>query len=62
MNTDIFAPLEAWFVVGSQHLYGPEALEQVAANGAVIADSLNASGKLPVNVVFKPIVTRPEEV
>ncbi|MEZ4593002.1 MAG: L-arabinose isomerase [Chloroflexota bacterium] len=62
MNTDIFAPLEAWFVVGSQHLYGPEALEQVSANGAVIADSLNASGKLPVKVVFKPIVTRPEEV
>ena len=62
MKTDIFAPLEAWFIVGSQHLYGPEALAQVAQNGQAIVDGLNASGKLPVQVVFKPIVTRPEEV
>jgi len=62
MNTDIFAPLEAWFVVGSQHLYGPEALAQVAQNAQVVVDSLNESHKLPVKVVFKPVVTRPEEV
>jgi L-arabinose isomerase len=62
MNTDIFAPLEVWFVVGSQHLYGPEALAQVADNGRFIANALNDSHKLPVKVVFKPIVTRPEEV
>jgi L-arabinose isomerase len=62
MNTDIFTPLEAWFVVGSQHLYGPEALEQVAANGRIIAQALNDSQKLPVKVEFKPIVTTPEEV
>ena len=51
MNSDVFLPLEAWFVVGSQHLYGPEALEQVAANGAIIADALNAAAQLPVKVV-----------
>jgi L-arabinose isomerase len=62
MNTDIFAPLETWFVIGSQHLYGPEALDQVRANGGVIADALNGSGKLPVNIVYNPIVTTPEEV
>ena len=62
MNTDIFSPLETWFVIGSQHLYGPEALDQVRANGGVIADALNGSGKLPVNIVYKPIVTTPEEV
>ena len=62
MNTDIFAPLEVWFVVGSQHLYGPAALAQVADNGRFIANALNDSHKLPVKVVFKPIVTRPEEV
>ena len=62
MNSDVFSPLETWFVVGSQHLYGPEALEQVAANGAVIAEELDASDQLPVKVVFKPIVTTPEEV
>ncbi len=62
MNTDIFAPLEAWFVVGSQHLYGPEALAQVAQNAQVVAGSLNESNQLPVKVVFKPIVTTPDEV
>ena len=62
MNTEIFQPLEAWFVVGSQHLYGPEALAQVAQNGQVVVDALNESGKLPIKVLFKPIVTRPEEV
>ncbi|MAU01987.1 MAG: L-arabinose isomerase [Anaerolineaceae bacterium] len=54
--------MEAWFVVGSQHLYGPEALEQVAANGRTIAQALNDSQKLPVKIEFKPIVTTPEEV
>ena len=53
MNTDIFKPLEVWFVVGSQHLYGPEALAQVAENGRVIANALNESQKLPINVVFQ---------
>ena len=62
MNTDIFKPMEVWFVVGSQHLYGPEALAQVADNGRFIANALDNSGKLPVKVVFKPIVTTPEEV
>ncbi|HMQ54069.1 MAG TPA: L-arabinose isomerase, partial [Anaerolineae bacterium] len=62
MNADIFAPLEVWFVVGSQHLYGPEALEQVAANSGVIAESLNNSGKLPVKVVLQQTVKSPEEV
>ncbi|MFN2135440.1 MAG: L-arabinose isomerase [Candidatus Promineifilaceae bacterium] len=62
MNQDIFEPLEVWFVVGSQHLYGPEALEQVAANGAQIAAALNAAPQLPLKVIFKPVVTTPEEV
>ncbi len=62
MNTDIFAPLEAWFVVGSQHLYGPEALAQVAEHGRFVANALDESPKLPIKVVFKPIVTTPEEV
>lgn len=62
MNNDIFTPMEVWFVVGSQHLYGPDALEQVAANGAKIAAALDAAPQLPVQIVFKPIVTTSEEV
>ncbi|WP_318311824.1 L-arabinose isomerase [Flagellimonas crocea] len=53
---------EIWFVTGSQHLYGPETLKQVASNSKAIVDGLNATGKLPVNLVFKPIVTTPDEI
>ncbi|MCB0167296.1 MAG: L-arabinose isomerase [Anaerolineae bacterium] len=62
MNASIFNPLEVWFVVGSQHLYGPETLAQVAANSGVITESLNNSGQLPVKVVLQPTVKTPEEV
>ena len=48
--------LELWFVTGSQHLYGPGPLAQVAANSQKIAASLDAETSLPVNVVFKPVM------
>jgi L-arabinose isomerase len=53
---------EIWFVTGSQHLYGPKTLEQVAANSREIAAALGASAEMPVNVVFKPVVTTPEAI
>ena len=56
------APIEFWFVTGSQHLYGPEALRQVAAHSQQIAQGLDASNGIPLKVVFKPIVTTPEEI
>ncbi len=62
MNTEIFDPLEVWFVVGSQHLYGPESLAQVGENGRRIANALNDTGDLPVTIIARPIVTTPEEV
>lgn len=54
--------LEVWFVVGSQHLYGPKTLQQVADNAKVVVDALNASGNLLVNVVLKPTVKTPDEI
>ncbi|MEB8127462.1 L-arabinose isomerase [Staphylococcus succinus] len=36
-----------WFVIGSQELYGKEALEQVREDAQVIADYLNENGNLP---------------
>ena len=51
---------EIWFITGSQHLYGPETLAQVAANSNKIAESLNEA--LPVKVVFKPVLTTPEAI
>jgi len=53
---------EIWFLTGSQHLYGEGPLRQVAANSQAIVDQLNASGRLPLRLVFKPVLTRPEEI
>ena len=53
---------EFWFVTGSQHLYGPETLEQVAADSKAIVDGLNASGKMPCNIVWKPTVKTAAEI
>ena len=53
---------EIWFLTGTQHLYGEGPLRQVAANSRTIVDQLNASGSLPLKLVFKPILTRPEEI
>ncbi len=51
---------EVWFVTGSQHLYGPKTLDQVAEHSKEIAAALSA--KLPVTVVFKPVLTTAEAI
>jgi L-arabinose isomerase len=53
---------EVWFVTGSQHLYGPETLKQVAKDSQEIARTLNDSNAIPLKVVFKPVLKSPEEV
>ncbi|MDU0967474.1 MAG: L-arabinose isomerase [Actinomycetaceae bacterium] len=55
MKTNPFADREIWFLTGSQDLYGPEALEQVAAQSKALVDALNDSGELPLKVVWQPI-------
>lgn len=57
-----FENLEIWFVTGSQHLYGPETLKMVDDDSSTIVEGLNASGKLPVKLVFKPVVKTPDEI
>jgi len=54
--------LEVWFVTGSQHLYGAEALAQVDLHSQKIAASLDAEKSLPFKIVFKPVLTTPEEI
>jgi L-arabinose isomerase len=54
--------LEVWFITGSQHLYGPDTLEQVAAHSRAIVDAFNGEADLPVKVVFKPVLTTPDEI
>jgi L-arabinose isomerase len=53
---------EVWFVTGSQHLYGPETLEQVAQDSQAIVKALDEAAAIPVRVVFKPVVKTPEEI
>jgi len=61
----VLAPLkesEVWFVTGSQHLYGPETLKEVADNSRTIAEGIDRFPRIPCRVVFKPVVKTPEEV
>ena len=53
---------EIWFITGSQHLYGPGPLKQVAANSQQVVDGLNGSKRMALPLVFKSLVTRPEEI
>lgn len=51
---------EVWFLTGSQHLYGPETLEQVTVHSREIAQIFDESSIIPTRVVFKPVLTTPE--
>ena len=53
---------EVWFVTGSQELYGEETLKQVAEDSQAIADGLNESERIPVKIIFKPVLTSPETI
>ena len=54
--------LEVWFVTGSQGLYGPQVLEQVAQHSQEIAAALSQAPSIPVTVVFKPVLTNPDAI
>ena len=58
----LLASPEIWFVCGSQHLYGPGPLQQVAANAQQVAAGLAKSKKIPLKIVFKALVTTPDEI
>ena len=53
---------QVWFLTGSQHLYGPEAIEQVGRNSRAIAAQLNEAAAIPVSVSYKPVLTTAEEI
>jgi len=53
---------EIWYVTGSQHLYGDDVLRQVAENSKKIASSLHESSRIPLPLVFKPVLKGPEEI
>lgn len=53
---------EFWFLVGSQFLYGPEVLDQVAKHAQIIAKGLNDSQRIPCKVVYKATLKNPDEI
>ena len=52
--TPDLATRTVWFVTGSQDLYGPETLKQVAEQSRAIADQLGES--VPVTVKWMPVL------
>ncbi|MAT71324.1 MAG: L-arabinose isomerase [Planctomycetaceae bacterium] len=55
-------PAEVWFIVGSQHLYGPEALRQVDEHAKEVAAALDSSDAVPAKVKWLPVLTGPDEI
>ncbi|WP_167133216.1 L-arabinose isomerase [Paramicrobacterium chengjingii] len=52
-----FESREIWFLTGSQGLYGPETLDQVAQQSQQVASLLDDAASIPVKVVWKPVLT-----
>lgn len=48
---------EFWFVTGSQHLYGEEALQEVQKNSEEVVNGLNGEAELSYPIVFKEVLT-----
>lgn len=53
---------EFWFVVGSQHLYGEEALAEVKAHAQTMTDALNKSGVLPYPLVLQDLAVSADKI
>ncbi len=53
---------QVWFVTGSQHLYGEEALRQVEEDAKQIAHSLGDAADIPVSIVYKPVMTTSDSI
>jgi L-arabinose isomerase len=54
MTTSSTPAPEVWFLTGSQGMYGPETLEQVATQSQEVARELGAT--MPLHVVWKPVL------
>ena len=57
-----FGEKTIWFVTGSQHLYGPGVLKEVAKNTQHIAEGLTGSDLVSAKVVAQDVVKTPEEI
>jgi L-arabinose isomerase len=53
---------DIWFLTGSQEMYGPATLQQVADQSRRIAAELNAASAIPARVVWKPVLTSAADI
>ncbi|MCD9874356.1 L-arabinose isomerase [Streptomyces guryensis] len=53
---------EVWFLTGSQGLYGEETLAQVAHQSQQIAERLDGSSRIPLRIVWKPVLTDADSI
>lgn len=51
-----------WFIVGSQHLYGNEALETINAQATDLVAQLNQAGHLPYKIVLKELAVSSDKI
>ncbi|MDE6497782.1 MAG: L-arabinose isomerase, partial [Muribaculaceae bacterium] len=58
----MYSNYEIWWITGAQLLYGGDAVVKVDAHSREMVDGLNASGNLPVKVVYKGTANSSEEV
>jgi L-arabinose isomerase len=56
VSTDSTPTAEIWFLTGSQGLYGPETLRQVAEQSRAVAAMLEATPGLPARVAWRPVL------
>ncbi len=57
-----FGKKQVWFITGSQDLYGPRVLEEVANNSQKMVEGFNGSADISMDVVYKPTVKSPKEI
>ena len=57
-----FENVELWWVTGAQLLYGGDAVVQVDGHSKVMVDGLNASGIIPIKIVYKGTANSSKEV
>ncbi|MFD0696978.1 L-arabinose isomerase [Paenibacillus sp. GCM10027628] len=58
----LFSEKVFWFVTGSQHLYGPETLQEVEVHSRQITEGIDRDPSIPNRIVFKPVLTTPDAI
>jgi len=58
----LISKYQFWFIVGSQNLYGPEVLKEVAEHAALMTAGFNTDERIPFEVVSKGVMTSTEDI